>query len=99
MVEAAWCSLAVQTGTKPLLSHGCTSLRGGRCARPGLRPAVTLLEAEVKRKNRDEFINATVRVSSCNLFYSGVVLLSSSLGLSFGSEMSNLSFISFSILS
>jgi len=34
----------------------------GRCAYPGLRPAETLLEAGLKRKNRDEFINATVRV-------------------------------------
>lgn len=39
-------------------------LRGGRCAYPGLRPVVTFLEAGVKRKNRDEFINATVRVIS-----------------------------------
>ena len=64
------------SGSKTLVQHRGTSCLGatnlswytklveGRCAYPGLRPAGTLLEAGVKRKNRDEFINATVRVIS-----------------------------------
>ena len=47
-------------------------LRGGRCAYPGLRPAETLLEAGLKRKNRDEFINATVRVR-CRVSYQSLM--------------------------
>jgi hypothetical protein len=73
MVEAAWCSIAVQVVPKPRICHGTQSQLECRCAYPGLRPRESFLEAEVKRKNRDEFINATVRVSSCYFISNNLV--------------------------
>ena len=62
LVRSRWCSIAVQVVPKPRICHGTQSQLEGRCAYPGLRPRESELEAGLKRKNRDEFINATVRV-------------------------------------
>jgi len=61
LVRRRWCSFAVQIVTEPEICHG-----KGFCLRADARirvPGHDKLSRKQKcRKNRDEFINATVRV-------------------------------------
>jgi len=66
LVRRRWCSVAAQVSSEPVICHGA-EFSGGQMRVSGYNSQQDLSKKQKPRKNRDKFINTTVRVSNSDV--------------------------------